>query len=77
MVLVQHVPPQVVLAREGLAPLSRVRARLLGAVVPPRLLVLVVDVAVEMGLGTESLPTPRPFTDVRPVMVSLMVTDDG
>lgn len=45
--------------------------------VPSRLLVLVIDVAVEMGLGTESLATPGPFTDMWPVMISLVVTDDG
>lgn len=68
------MPPQVVLTREGLAPLPRVCAGLFGTVVPPCLLVLVVDVAVKMGLGAEPLTAIRTLTDVRSIVIPFMVT---
>lgn len=70
--LVLHVPPPVVLARERLtAALLRVRAARHRAVVLARLVVLVVDVPVQVRLGAEALFALRAF--VRPLVVAFVV----
>lgn len=67
--LVLHMPPPVILPRERLAALPGVRAVLLRAVVLPRLVVLVIDVAIQVGLGAE----PHVAAWMEALMRSLMV----
>lgn len=54
--------------------MSRVCASLFGTVVPPCLLMLVVDVAVKMSLGAEPLPASRTLTNMRPIVIPFVVT---
>ena len=53
--LVEHVPPPVILAREALTAAPRVGASRLQAVILASLLVLIVYVPVEVRLGAELL----------------------
>src|SRR5262245_30948646 len=77
LVLLHHMPPPVVLSREGLAPLARIRAGRLDTMVLAGLVVLVVDVAVQMRLSAKLLVAPGMDAFVRALMVSLMVTVAG
>ena len=74
---VDHVPPPIVLSGKALAPCPRVRARLFEAVELARLLMFVVDVAVEMCLGPEALVAVRMWTLVRTFVVSSVMAIDS
>lgn len=71
--LVDHVPPPVVLPGEGAAALSRPRAFGNSAVELASLLMLVVDVAVQMCLGAEPHAAVGVGALVWPLMVPLVV----
>lgn len=74
--LILHVPPPVVLSRERFtAALFRVRAASNCAMVLARLVVFVVDVAVQMRLGAEALVASRAL--VWPLVVALVVAVMG
>ena len=72
--LVHHVPPPVILPRERLATLSGPRAIRLSTVVLARLVVLVVDVAIQMGLGAKPHGAAGVDALVWPIMVPLVMT---
>ncbi len=71
--LVLHVSPPVVFARERLAALPGVGAAVLGAVVQAVPQVLVVDVAVQVRAGAEALSAAVMGALVRPLVVPLVV----
>lgn len=71
--LIEHVPPPVVFSGEGFAALPRVRAFGLRAVKFTHLDMLIVDVAVQVGLGPELHGAARMSALVRPLMISLMM----
>lgn len=71
---IDHVSPPVVLSRERLAAGLGVGACANGAVEFLRLLVLVVDVTIQVGLGSKSLATSWVRALMRPFMVSFMMT---
>jgi hypothetical protein len=75
--LVDHMPPPVVLPGKRLAALSGKGALWLGAVVLARLEVLVVDVTVQVRLCAESHDTAGVRALVGPVMVTLVVAGRG
>lgn len=75
--LVDHMASPVVFPGEALAPSPRIRARLLEAVELARLLVLVVDVPVEMGLRAEALVAVGVGTLVGTLVVSSMMAGPG
>lgn len=75
--LVDHVPPPVVLSRERLAALLGVGALVLRAVKLARLVVLVVDVTVQMRLGAKPHGAAWVDTLMWAVVVALVVTSDG
>lgn len=68
-VFVGHVPSPVIFPRESLASFE-VSAAWIGAVIRLRLQMFVVDMAVEMRLGAESLVAPV----VRAVVLAVMIT---
>lgn len=72
--LVHDMSPPVILSWERLAPLSGVRAIRLRAVKFLGLVVLVVDVTIEMGLGAKSHDAARMWALVWSIMIALMVT---
>lgn len=72
--LVEHVPPPVILAREALAAAPRVGASWLQAVILASLLVLIVDVPVEVRLGAELFAAVSMGALVRAFMVALVMT---
>lgn len=67
--LVDHVPPPVVLPGETLAAGSGIGAPWLEAVELAGLLMFVVDVTVEVRLGTESLVAVTMGALMRPIMI--------
>lgn len=72
-VLVLHVPPPIILTREGLAAaLLRVRTAANRAVVLSCFVVLIIDVPVQMCFGTKSLVTLRAL--MRALVIALVVT---
>ena len=72
-VLVLHVAAPVVLAGKRLAALTRPGAASFGAVILARLVVLVVDVAVQMRLGAEAPVAVGMRALMRPFVVALVV----
>ena len=70
---VHHMSSPVVFPWEGLSALPRIWAARLGTVVLSRLVVLVVDVAVQVCFGAESLATSRSFALMWPFVIPLMV----
>lgn len=72
LVLLNHVPPPVILSGERLAPLEVGTARVC-TVIRLGLQVLVVDVTVEMCLGTELLVTTFVGAVVLAVMIALVM----
>lgn len=72
--LVHDVSPPVVLSREGFTTLSRIRATVFRTVEFPRLVVLIIDVTVKMGLGTKSHGTPRMRALVWSVVIAFVMT---
>ena len=72
--LVDHVPPPVVLPGETLAAGSGIGAPWLEAVELAGLLMFVVDVTVEVRLGTESLVAVTMGALMRPIMIPPVMT---
>lgn len=76
MVLVLHVPPPIVLPREGLASLSGIEAARLGAVELARLVVPVVHVPLKVRDRAEAAVTSRMIAGEGPLVIPLVMTID-
>jgi hypothetical protein len=74
-VFILHVPSPVVFPGERLSALSGIRATLLRTVILPRLVVLIVDMTIQVGFGTEPFPAAGNSTLVRTFVISLMMVE--